>query len=225
MFDIEEYYKDYNKIQSDKPLQLEVENIDVDIYNDIDNLIKNRFDNFYLVDKFKYNKSGIDIIHPRIIYNGGKGLIKGADYIRFLLSIYPQKGELENINKIVLRPRHIEIGNIELMSLYIRYKKILVIYLHHPHLYSVKDSKFNEYSEFIPFHLTELSNKNLFERMPQIKEGNDIRIPPLWYMISIISHSSDNLIDKFFIKKPSNSNSIISQTLDEISFFYFRHGF
>ncbi|MDY6932597.1 MAG: hypothetical protein SVZ03_00065 [Spirochaetota bacterium] len=224
MFDIEEYYKEYN-IQDASHIQIEIDDIESYINNDIDNLLKNRFDKLYLRDKFKYNKSGIDIIYPRISYNANRSLVKGADHIRFLLSLYPRKGDLDNIEKIVLRPRHVEVENIELMSLYIRRRRILVIYLHHPHLYSLKNSKFGEYSEFLPLHLPGLFDKELFENSATFIRGADIKISSLWYIISIISYSPDNKIDKFLIRNNNKNDRVISKALDEISFYYSRHGY
>jgi len=225
MFDIEEYYREYSKVQEASPVQLEIEDIENDINIDIDNLLENRFDRLYLQDKFKYNRSGIDIIYPRIFYTEGRSLLKGADYIRFLLSLHPQKGDLNNIDKIVLRPRHVEIGDMELMALYIRRKRILVMYLHHPHFYSIKNSKLYEYSEFVPYHLALLSNKGFFGNTALMIKDSDINIPPLWYIISVISYSPDNKIDKFFIKNNNKNDRKISNKLDEISFFYSRYGY
>ena len=225
MFDIHEYIGKQIDTSEIRVTHDETGMIDEDISFNITNLLKNRFDSQYRRDKFKYGSKGIDIIYPRISYPGRRILIKGSDQVRFLLSLYPQKSDFDNIDKIVLRPRHIEIGDIELMSLYIRNKKILVIYLFTPHFYSIKDSKFREYAEFIPCQLSELVNSVIIKKNNKNSKISALKIPPLWYLLSIISHSHDNMIDKFFIKKDKENSREISMMLDEISFFYSRYGY
>ena len=61
--------------------------------------------------------------------------MKNADQIRFLLSLYPEKRDLTAIDRIILRPRHIEAGRVELMALFLRKKKTLVHYRRGPHYY------------------------------------------------------------------------------------------
>lgn len=225
MFDIKEYFSDDIKHRVDFSYHLETEIIEEDISTDIENLLKNRFDSLYMRDKLKYGSSGVEIIYPRISYPGGKTYLKGSDHVRFLLSLYPLKSDLDNVDKIVLRPRHIEIGNIELMSLYIRNKKILVLYLYSPHYYSIEDSKFTYYSEFTHFHLPELISKNLINNNNLQSKKTSIKVPPLWYILSIIYHVPDNKMDKFFIKKGKEYPRRVSEVLNEISFYYSRHGY
>lgn len=225
MFDIREYIGDYTKHQYSSGIYMETENIDEDISSDIDNLLKNRFSSLYLRDKFKYVSSGIEIIYPQISYQGRKAYIKNPDYVRFLLSLYPMKSDYENIDKIVLRPRHVEVGGIELMAIYIRSKRILINYLHTPHYYLLNNSKFSEYSEFLSCQMPELTNNMLIKKNPDNKKGSILRVPPLWYVLSIVSCSNDDKIDKFFIKKNNKYSDASSSILDEISFYYSRHGY
>ena len=232
MFDIKEYFSDFNDyIRKGEyfSTSLETRTAEEDISSDIDNLLKNRFDSLYLRDKFKHDSMGVEIIYPRITYPRRKVYIRSSDYIRFLLSLYPQKSDFENIDKIVLRPRHIEIEDIELMALYIRKRKILVLYLYTPHYYTIKNSKFKEYTELSNYSLPDLVNTsmitNLLNINSVISKTNTMKAPPLWYILSIVSNSEDSNIDKFFIKKDRNHSRDISRILDEISFYYSRHGY
>jgi len=225
MFDIHDYYNDSLQSIEDTDLQVEVGDIDEDISSDIDSLLKNRFDSLYLKDKFKKHTSTIELIYPRISYSHHRALIKSPDHIRFLLSLYPYKSDLENIEKIVLKPRHVVLGSVELMSLYMRQKKILVLYLHQPHMYRLHDSSMREYAEFMPMNIQSLLKDGQISNTVNTQKKDELKIPPLWYIMSLIQSSDDDRIDKFFIKRGGKFGSRISATLDEISFFYARHGY
>lgn len=198
-----------------------------DIARDIDNLFLNRFSRLYLVDRFKRSPHNIEIVYPRVPYPGRKPLIKGPDHIRFLLSLYPRVTDFENVEKIVLRPRYIEAGSIELLALYLRRRKILVLYLHHPFYYTI-DQAFQRYTEFAPLDLTKLSGmKNAAPSAfsEDTAGSGSIKIPPLWYILSLISHSDDALIDKFFLRGEQADGESSHRYLNEISFFYSRQGY
>ena len=228
MFDIKEYLGDASSPQNGENgfgLFVEENNEEDEISQDIDNLLKNRFDSLYIRDRFKQGDRGIDVIYPRLPYNGKRSLFRGSDHLRFLLSLYPMKSDFDNIDKIVLRPRYIEAGDIELMALYFRRAKILVLYLYTPHFYHAEDSKFISYSEFSSFNLPRILEQER-ERTGVVGLGSSsFKVPSLWYILSVISHSRDNLIDKFFIKKDPASTGKISSLLNEISFYYSRHGY
>jgi len=201
MFDIHDYYNDSLQSIEDTDLQVEVGDIDEDISSDIDSLLKNRFDSLYLKDKFKKHASTIELIYPRIAYSHHRALIKSPDHIRFLLSLYPYKSDLENIEKIVLKPRHVVLGSVELMSLYMRQKKILVLYLHQPHMYRLHDSSMREYAEFMPMNIQSLLKDGQIANTVNTQKKDELKIPPLWYIMSLIQTSDDDRIDKFFIKR------------------------
>jgi hypothetical protein len=225
MFDIHEYYNENVQNIESSDLQVEVGDIDEDISCDIDSLLKNRFSSLYLRDRFKKNKNTIELIYPRISYTHHRALLKSADHIRFLLSLYPYKSDLENIEKIVLKPRHVVLGSVELMSLYIRKKKIIVLYLHQPHMYRLHDSTMREYAEFMPMNIQSLLKDGQITNTVNTQKKDELKIPPLWYIMSLIQSSNDDRIDKFFIKRDGKFSSRVSATLDEISFFYARHGY
>lgn len=200
-----------------------IKDIEHDIANDIDALLKERTGRYYLSDKFKCNGHSIDIIYPGLQCPCGRRLAHQPDHIRFLLSLFPEKERLLNIDKIILLPRHIEINGMELVSLYLRSEKILVMYLHSPHLYTIESSDFEEYS-FIPcFFYQYVSGDGMWSRCIDA-DKNINKIPPLWYILSVISFSPDNKVDKFFIYN-KDFNGEIAEGLDTISLFYSRNGY
>jgi len=200
-------------------MQMEISDIDNDISSDIDNLLANRFDSLYIKDVYKKRHIAVEIIYPRIQYNHHKVLLKSPDYFRFLLSLYPFTSDLENVEKIVVRPRHVVLGNVELMGLYLHRKEILVIYLHQPHFYSLKTSRFAQFAEFTP--LTHILQAKVINT--QNTEDNSYLIPPLWYMLSLIEASHSDKVDKFLLR--CDTTTKLQAALDEISFFYGRHGY
>jgi len=154
MFDIREYYGDVHDGGS-VPMEQCPAEIEEDISTDIDKLLRSSFDSLYARDRFRNGQASVEILHPRHPYQGNRTLLKGPDHMRYLLSLYPRKSDLDNLKMLVLRPRHIEAGDTELMALYLRRGGILVFYLHHPCLFTVGNSSFGEYSEFLSFEIAE----------------------------------------------------------------------
>ncbi len=222
MFDIREYYGDVYH-GTGPPVEQSSGEIEEDISLDIDNLLRSRFDSLYVRDRFRHNSAAVEIIYPRRTHHGNRAILKGPDYMRYLLSLYPRKSDLENIEKIVLRPRHIEAGETELMALYLRQRAILVFYLHHPCLFAIDNSRFSEYAEFLSFEIAESFAAGGVPAEWSTRDG--ILIPPLWYVLSIVTRSNDARIDKFFIRRDRSEAPAISSQIDEISFFYSRNGY
>lgn len=225
MFNIAESYKDNIALDSNKNIQNGLETIEDEISSDIDYLLRNQIDKLYTHDKFKSNGYCTDIISPKILYPGNRRLIKGPDYIKFLLSLYPCKNELDHLDRIILRPRHVEINETELLSLYLRREKILIIYLHRPHCYPVSESLYNEFSFFLPLRLMNFGSSEMVKSERKKSKRNCNVIPPLWYIMSIISSSHENRIDKFFIKMNEKKGENFTEILDKISLFYSRIGY
>jgi len=221
MFDIQEYFQ--GSYQSDPDTSFSITDIEEDLTSDINDLLKKRFDKLYLQDRYKHGTHTIDIIYPRLGYPGNRSLMMGPDKVRFLLSLYPGKEDLTNINKIVIRPRYIEIGSIELTSLYMADKKVLVIYLFHPYVYPVTRGNEKNSSGFTSINLDQLSKQRLNRTMTNRENAAH----PLWYVISVISRSrgSDQKnIEKFFIRKnPVNDRDY--RILTDISTYYNQHGY
>ncbi len=218
MFDIQEYYQ--GNYRPDPESSFSINDIDDDISDDIDELLKNRFDKLYLQDRYKHGSHNIDIIYPRLGYPGNRSLMLGPDKVRFLLSLYPGKEDLQHIQKIVIRPRYIEIGSIELTSLYIAQKKVLVIYLFHPYVYPVTAESGGS---FTGMSLEDLAKQRFSRNLKQRENAAH----PLWYYISVIARSrADNNrgIEKFFIKKnPINDSEY--RILNDISCYFSQHGY
>lgn len=225
MFDIEEYFK-YGENESCTILDGNSETLDEiesNISEDIDSIVSNENSNLYNCDKLRQNKYSIDILYPKMEYPWNRSLMKGPDYIRFMLSIYPFEEDLRKISKIVLRPRHIEIGDIELMGIYLPEKKIYVQYLYYPHSYAYSNTRLKESDHFMPFNISTMHDSNKLGKTPPDESGKTI--PPLLYAISTISQRSSNDIDKFFVKINPAADRKILQTLDEISYHYSRYGY
>ncbi|MFC1669519.1 hypothetical protein ACFL20_03950 [Spirochaetota bacterium] len=230
MFDIKEYYQKYNYNPDD--IHNEIADINDDISNDIDNLIKNSFNSLYLQDRYKYKQKYIDIIYPKLKYPGNHSQILNPNKVRFLLSFYPKKSDLNYIDRIIFRPRYIESDNIELVSLYLNTKKTLVLYITHPHNYTLDSTKFKAYSEFISVDLEKILNNKLMGNVINIENDNEIQVHPLWYILSIISqnrnpgfdYSNENKIEKFFIKRGYIDDTMY-ESLNNTSFFYSHYGY
>jgi hypothetical protein len=220
MFDIKEYFEEGDKFVS---ARREVVAIDDDITHDINNLISSRFDGLYLRERYKHGAGVIEILHPGLQYPGSNPLLMNPDRVRSLLSFYPCKSDLTNIDKIVMRPRYIEIGNIELASLYLRRKKILVLYLFHPHFYKMRHATPCE-GEEAGADLGRIMAGGLMGESVHRSDNTDVCVHPLWYFLSVVSASNDDMIDKFFVKKEALSGKIY-QVLCDISFYYSRHGY
>ncbi len=218
MFDIKEYYNNYEPDE----LTHDIDDIEHDIKENIDSLLTYQFNKFYKSDRFRYDDHNIDIYYPGLNYQGNPTIIANPDKIRFLLSFYPRKEHLRNIEKIILKPAYVEIGNIELIALYLQKKKVLVFYLYHPHMYKVSNDIFNVDEETAK-HIKDLVcsssvNSNTEGASPYMY------IHPLWHILSLINPNKQNNIDKFLIKKDV-FNSSIYQLLNDISYFYNKNGY
>jgi hypothetical protein len=165
----------------------------------------------------------IEIIYPSLQYPGNNQLLMNPDKVRYLLSFYPQKSDFCHVDKIVLRPRYIEVGNIELMSLYFRRKRILVLYLFHPHFYKMRYAGV-EGSDENATYLDKLASGGLMSDTLLVDHNTDVLVHPLWYLLTTIGHGLDEGIDKFFIKKEA-INDTMYESLNDVSLYYARHGY
>lgn len=221
MFDIKEYFE--NEYREGK-IRNDIVNIDEDISDDINNLLSNRFDSLYRRDRYKHDGSIIEIIYPTLQYPGNNALTLNPDRVRYLLSFYPNKTDFYNIDKIVIRPRFLQIGNFELVSLYLRRKKILVLYLFHPHFYRMKYGEEAPSDEAPQTNREVLMHDRLTDDTIQDEGGAEVHVHPLWYLASVVRHENNDRIDKFFIRKTS-INDRMYEILNDISFYYSRHGY
>ncbi len=219
MFDIKDYFENEYGLSC---IRRDFVNIDDDITHDINNLLSNRFNSLYRRDRYKHLDKRIEIIYPSLQYPGNSQLLMNPDKVRYLLSFYPQKSDFCHVDKIVMRPRYIEVGNIELVSLYLRRKRILVLYIFHPHFYKMKYAGAEGSDE--DTYLDTLAVGRLINDTLLIDHDSDILVHPLWYLLSTIGHGNDEGIDKFFIKKEA-VNDTMYEALNDVSFYYSRHGY
>lgn len=221
MFDIKEYFENDYKVRD---IRRDIVDIDDDLAHDINAILSSRFDSLYKRDRYKYNDSVIEIIYPALQFPGNSNFILNPDRVRYLLSFYPNKSDFNNVDKIVIRPRLIEVGNIELVSLYIRRKKILVLYLFHPHFYQMRYPDQNDHDRAAEPNINTVMKDRLTDNTVLKNDTEDVSVHPLWYLLSIISHGNDDRIDKFFIRKAA-LNDRIYEIMNDISFYYSRHGY
>ena len=219
MFDIKEYY--YCNTGSSNSIEYNTADIDEEIISYIDALLIDSVGSLYICDRYKHNDSIIEIIYPRQIYPKNQTLIFTPDRLRFLLSFYPYKGDFSKINKIVLRPRYFEIGNIELSSVYLKKKKILILYLTHPIGY--RDSS-EENNKFISISLEDIMNTKIIKDSIDRSGKNKNKIPYLWNILMAIDPDGKEDMEKFFIKM-DRIDPKLYPLLNDISYFYSRNGY
>jgi len=215
MFDITEYIEKDSIFYNN-----EIENLDDEIDSDISRLLIDKSENLYASDKYKYQFNSINILYPKLKYPGTQSLILNPDRIKFLLSFYPYKGHFKNLNTIILRPRYIESDDMELVSLYLKESKTIVLYLTRPHHYFMTTI---EDSSFISTDLDRIFKSKLLGSITNEADAS-IKIHPLWYVLSTVATKGNKSIDKFFIKNDF-SNIKSREILSTISYFYSRNGY
>ena len=205
MFDIQEYCNDERA-----NTEAQTKSLEEDISCDIDQLLKTRFKNLYARDRYKHGTKSIDIIHPLLTYPGKRSLFMTADKVRFNLSIHPDKNSFESIDRIIIRPRYIELNGIELAAIYLRKSRNMVLYLTHPYTA-------NQPEEFVSVELPELTLSR--------PKDSKVTASPINRYISIIARQPETAaIEKFFVKiTPINDADY--QVLLDMSYFYSRHGY
>jgi hypothetical protein len=171
----------------------------------------------------RMNGSVFDIFYPSGHNTVSKTLLKGPDYVRYVLSIYPRKEDFSNFRRIVLRPRFFEAGNVHLAAIYLPEVKTLVYYLHYPHSYMLPKNGFVS-DEHAGYDISRMADQhNLGKGKPDDPEK--IELPPLLYYLYMISNSRRIDIDKFFIRTDALPSDGIIQELRSISYHYSRFGY
>jgi len=225
MFDIREYYNSSNYGQ--QGIESDILEIGHDIVSEIDDILINSSENLYLTDRYKTGEHLIDIIYPAAGYPGPQTFVPSPDRIRFFLSFYPYKEDFRKIDRIVLRPRYIEAGNIELAALYIKKQRALILYLTHPASYGISNSK-DENSRFISISIENLMDNKIIEdtinKSNKVAEKGETRIPSIWDIISLVDPHGDGVMDKFFIKSPEPDSKTF-KALTDISYYYSSRGY
>ena len=92
--------------------------------------------------------------------------------------------------------------------------KILVLYLHSPLLFYSDDLNFSEYTKILSYALSNYSTENSKISNDSIGKSG---IPPLWYVLSTISLSDENRIEKFFIRTDNTRSGNIFHKLSRLS--------
>jgi len=218
MFDIREYYN--CSAGSGQGIDYSIPGIDDEIVSDIDTLLVDRGGSLYLCDRYKNNDSIIEIIYPGTGYPGNQTLLMTPDRLRFLLSFYPYKGDFSKISKIVIRPRYFEAGNVELAAIYLKKKRVLVLYLTHPS--GATESEDSE--KFVSVSLENIMDTKVIEDSIDRSGKPGGKVPYLWNILTVINTEGEGEMERFFIKM-EQADSKVYTSLNDISHFYYRHGY
>lgn len=225
MFDIKEYYN-YSNYRN-QGVESDMLDSGYDIVSEIDDILDNSSGNLYVSDRYKSEEHLIEIFYPAAGYPGPQAFVPSPDRIRFLLSFYPYKEDFWKIHKIVLRPRYVETGNIELAALYLKKQRALVLYLTHPSTYSIADGQ-NDKSRFISISIESLMDNKIIEdtinKSNKAGCGNETRIPSLWDIIALVNPYGEGVMDKFFTKCSEQDNRVF-KALSDISNYYSDRGY
>lgn len=213
MFDIHEYYiGEPGDTLNDLEIQLSEE---------IESLLTSQ-PQLYTVDRYKKRGLCVNILTPSVDYPNGRIDVIDSASIRFQLSIFPEIEKLNFLQSVILRPRHIECGGVELVSLYIPAKKCIVLYLHCPFTYTFDNYQYDISRE--PYNLANITDPHELGTGIAHKKGADI--PPLLYVLSTIaSRGNDKTIDKFLFRTDTYPDQSVLVALDEISLFYAKNGY
>lgn len=223
MFDIKEYYLENSLLtESVKKGASPETSYDDAVSQDIKPILINPQKSGYNNELFKRGKHSINIYTPSVYCPFAGEFSVEPDYLRFLLSIYPKKDELLPIKHIIARPRFIESGRIQLVSLFIPSPGCIVLYLSYPHFYTFNNGEFFGKESF-SYDLSSIQNPHYLGTAAP--ESQILSVPPLFYIIKSITKKLDYTIDKYLLRLNNSANEQTLVRLDEISHFYNRHGY
>ncbi len=224
MFDINEYYIEKDLIrENDTRLDIMPYTPESAIESDIHRIIHGSDESDYSALRFKRNFHAINIFTPELYCPFAGEFSIHPDYFRFLLSVYPDAEDLLSIQNIIFRPRYVESGGVQLVSLYSTQYQTLLLYFSYPHAYSYSDYNFftNRNTEIDISSITD----HHYLGTAAGRDETLLTIPPLFYIIKMISRCPNNSIDKYLLRLGSSVDSQKITLLEEISCFYNRHGY
>ncbi len=201
--------------------------IEESLVEDIDSAIK--YDCLYNKDFLKIDGQILEIFTPVLNYPFAliKNYLEDVNYIRFLFSIFSQIESLKMINKLIIKPIHIETNNIELTSLYLPDKKYLIHYLHYPYLINSSLTPDNFFENTISSF--DMINNNIINGNTTEQNNNQtvrcIKIPMLLDNIISLNGINSSRMEKFLVKIDNGADQNILHLLDEISYFYSTNGY
>lgn len=195
-----------------------IDEIEQELITKLDDIYNGIRSNLYHFDKFKTKQSDIDIITPAVTtpYTAKK-LFPDSDYLKNKLSLYPDKRELQLLERILVIPKYIAQESLELVAIYSRARQTLALYPSLPHLYSIDNLNDNIQRLII----RELSTT------PPKQQSVKTEIDPLWYIISTVNDNlvpDSNCLDKFFVNNtPEDKN--MQAILHEMTEYYTKTGY
>lgn len=212
MFDIGEYCaQDWNGSPDNSH-----EAIDGELASDIRNLLAGAGGSLYMCDRYKNAGASVEILYPSAAHPGLYSYMLSPERIRFLLSLYPRRIDLQRLHRIVIRPRYIEAGEIELAALYMKINRTLVLYLTSTGFGS---GPADPDSEFVSASLEKITLSKIITDSIEGGVPGNAKVPSLWNIISVIDPDGDAEMEKFFIRRPDAEGAVLS-LLCEISAHY-----
>ena len=189
------------------------EAIDGELASDIRNLLAGAGSSLYMCDRYKNAGATVEILYPAAAHPALYSYMLSPERIRFLLSLYPRRIDLQRINRIVIRPRYIEAGEIELAALYMKINRTLVLYLTSTGFGSgLADPD----SDFVSASLEKITLSKIVTDSIEGGVPGNVKVPSLWNIISVVDPDGESEMEKFFIRRPDAESRVIS-LLCEIS--------
>jgi hypothetical protein len=229
MFDIHEYYSE-EKIITQSQFSRYRNNQDTPTFeqlisDEIEHILFSPQKSGYKTVRFRKKKLdiGIDIHTPTLYCPFGDDKVQGPDYIRFLLSVYPDTKDLQKIRHIIVRPRFVEAGGVEVVALYFPKPATLSLYISTPQNYNTGNLNFFEEKD-LGIDVSSITNPHFLGAKPQDSKSH-LTIPHLFYILKMIAYKKDETIDKFLLKIDQHSFNENIELYKKISNFYSQQGY
>ncbi len=238
----------HGQVLSDEPgFDSDILDVDRHIVEEVEEILHSKVGSLYLSDVYNIKKHRISIVYPSLVLGGTSGgkLLLSPDRLKFLLSIYPEKQALKKISRIIIRPRYVEVGNIELHSLYHRKKKTLVLYLSSPSgsdfpfgeevesgenrdfseanfhgANGVKDISVGDSRGVVPRDF--MKDKMIWDSLGNVVKSHGK--PMLWSVISALEPRGEGEMEKFLVRHHGGDGKVHGM-LGHISQYYGSHGY
>lgn len=222
MFDIHEYYTEDRIILSEVQTKEDTTSFEHQINEEIEHILFSPRKSGFSTVRFRRKKKSIDIHAPLLYCPFAGNTLPSIDSLRFLLSLYPDKEDINRIRHIIIRPRFIESGGVQVVALYFPQTQTLVNYISLSHYYTIDDPAFFKNENF-DIDLSTITNPHYLGQSPQ--DETPLRVPSLFYIIKMLSHKKDQQVEKFLLKLENRVNQKEIGRFRDISHFFSQHGY
>lgn len=217
MFDISEYCLQEG---NGSPAESR-ERIEEELVSDIDGLMHVSGGGLYLSDRYKNGGISIDLVYPTFSHQLLYSYLMSPDRARFMLSLYPYRSDLSRVSKIIMRPRYIEAGDIELAALYVKETRALVFYLTSP---GCDSGSIDDNPKFVSASLDRITGSKIIGDSIEKNKKDKGGVPLLWNIISVVDTEGDGEMEKFFLKRQGIDGRDYT-ALSDLSHHYRRLGY